>query len=231
MKPAEIIENNLRRVQSEIAAACQRSGRDSRDVTLVAVTKTADVPAIRVLFDLGVRDFGESRPQVLWNKQPQLPSDTRWHLIGHLQTNKVRRTLPMIDCLHSLDRIPLAEVVSEEAQRLGRAIPVTLQVNLTQEIAKHGFSASDLLAQYRQIVALPGLKIEGLMTMARVEEDPELCRPTFASLRQLRDQLRAEFTDGPPLPILSMGMSHDFVVAVEEGATHVRVGSALFEGL
>lgn len=231
MDLAKIIERNLQKVQQEIAGACQKAGRSPSDVTLVAVTKSVETPAIRALYDLGIRDFGESRPQVLWKKQPQLPDDVRWHLIGHLQTNKVRRTLPMIELLHSVDELHLAQVVSSEAQRIDRVVPCTIEVNLTQEEAKHGFAADALLRDFPSLLELPGLEISGLMTMARFEEDPERCRPTFADLRVLRDELQGKFPNAPKLSVLSMGMSNDFAVAVEEGATHVRVGSALFEGL
>lgn len=231
MEPTRIIEQNLEAVRREIQAACQRCGRDFRDVTLIAVTKTVEWPHIRTLYGLGVRDFGESRPQALWDKCPKLPDDARWHLIGHLQTNKVRRTLPLVYSVHSVDRWNLAEAISNEAQRLGHFVNVALQVNLTGEQSKQGFTKSQLLDVYSKIVQLPSLNVTGLMTMARYEEESERCRPTFAALRELRDELRAQFTQGPELPMLSMGMSNDFTIAIEEGATHVRVGSALFEGL
>jgi hypothetical protein len=183
------------------------------------------------LHALGVRDFGESRPQAIWERQSQLPSDVRWHLVGHWQTNKVRRTLPLVAMAHSIDRVGLAELVSIEAERVGRRLAVFIEVKLTDEDAKHGFLPDALREQYPRLVALPGLEVAGLMGMAAIAEEAEASRGAFASLRQLRDELRSFHPDGPTLEYLSMGMTQDFEIAIEEGATHVRVGSALFKGL
>ena len=172
--------------------------------------------------------MGENRPQSLWQKSAELPLDIAWHMIGHLQTNKIRRTLPIASLIHSVDSVRLAESISHEAQRLDRIIPVALEVNLTGETAKQGFPASQIADSLPSLLALPNLRIAGLMTMARLCDEAEQCRPVFAELRQLRDALRSPTSE---LPVLSMGMSQDFEVAIEEGATHVRVGSALFEGV
>lgn len=198
---------------------------------LVAVTKSASIDVLVELYGLGVREFAESRPQAIWERQPSLPADIRWHLVGHWQTNKVRRTLPLIATTHSIDRVSLAELVSIEAERVGRRLPVFLEVKLTDEAAKHGFLSDELREQFPLLATLAGLEVVGLMGMAAIAEEAEASRPAFASLRQLRDELRRRHPDGPALEFLSMGMTQDFEIAIEEGATHVRVGSALFEGL
>lgn len=225
----DLIQRNLCSVRARIAEACRRAGRAPADVTLIAVTKQVSAPLALLLYQMGQADLAESRPQELWVKHPEVPQ-ARWHMIGHLQTNKVRRTLPLVVMVHSLDRWSLAECLSAEAGRLGRTVPILAEVNLTGEVSKHGWTAGELEQVYPRLVELPGLEIRGLMTMARWEEDPERCRPTFAALRQLADRLRSARPAGPVLSVLSMGMSNDFESAIEEGATHVRIGSALFEG-
>lgn len=227
----QILADNLAGVRSRIADACSRSGRRPEDVTLVAVTKTVSVEIARHLYELGIRDFAENRPQSLWEKQPQLPPDVRWHMIGHLQTNKLRRTLPLFSILHSLDRWSLATALDAELQRIGRRLPVAIEVNLTEEEAKHGFSRTEVIEIYPRLMQISAFDVQGLMTMARQEDDIQRCRPTFAALRELREDLVRQHPGGPKLAMLSMGMSGDFEVAIEEGATHIRVGSALFEGI
>lgn len=225
------LAENLAAVRRRIGDACRRSSRPVDAVTLVAVTKTVAPQVAQVLVELGRVELGESRPQALWQKAAAVAGPVRWHLIGHLQTNKVRRTLPLVSMIHSIDRLALAREVSIEAERIGRRVPATLEVNVTGEAAKHGFAPPEVVTAYPELCRLPGLDIVGLMTMARFEDEVEACRPTFAELRRLRDRLVGEHPQLGPLTVLSMGMSHDFEVAVEEGATHVRVGTALFEGL
>lgn len=225
------LERNLADVDRRIAAACIRVGRSPGSVCRIAVTKYVDYPILWSLYELGVRDFGESRPQALWERKAKLPDDCRWHLIGPLQSNKVRRTLPMIFQLHSLDRLSLAETIDREARRLGLVLPATIEVNVSGEATKGGFAGSDMPRDYPALIAFEGIRILGLMTMAPLEDRPDACRPTFAGLRALRDELRRSFPAGPELNELSMGMTNDFEVAVEEGATQVRIGTALFVGL
>lgn len=220
----EVLRNNLDAIRGRIAHACVLRNRDPDDVTLVAVTKYAPLDDVHRLYELGVRDFGESRPQGLWDRQPQLPFDARWHMIGRFQTNKVRRTIPLLSFVHSVDRWSLAEALSAACAQRDRRIPVTIQANLTGEQTKGGFSDEELRQSFGRLVDLPGLDVQGLMTMARHEEEIERCRPTFEALASLRDDLAKQH----PLPVLSMGMSNDFEIAIEEGATIVRVGSALF---
>lgn len=224
----DVLKERLADVNERIAAAAHRSGRSRADVTLVAVSKTVTPAVAAVAFELGVRDFGESRPQELWKKQAALPAAT-WHLIGHLQRNKIDKTIPLVALVHSVDSERLLLALDEFGRKQSSPVRVLLEVNCSREANKGGFRPEDAVAAGERAAALPGVRLEGLMTMAAFHDDPQLCRPTFAELRELRDQLRTR--TGLPLPHLSMGMSNDFEVAVEEGATLVRVGSTLFDGL
>jgi len=214
----------LAEVEARIAAACARAGRSRADITLVAVTKTVSPEVAALLPGLGVADLGESRPQELWKKAAAIPA-ARWHLIGHLQRNKLDKTVPLVSLIHSADSERVLDALSEFGAKHGDPVPVVLEVNCSREANKGGFAPESL----PELAGRPGIRVEGLMTMAAHADDPAECRPTFAELRTLRDQLRAR--TGLPLPHLSMGMSNDFEVAIEEGATHVRLGSVLFDGL
>jgi PLP dependent protein len=211
-----ILAERITDVRRRIAAACASVGRDPAGVTLVAVTKTVSVRVAALLPELGVPDLGENRPQELWKKAAAVPA-ARWHLIGHLQRNKLDRTVPLTTLVHSVDSDRLLESLSAFGEKSGRRVPVLLEVNCSREPAKGGFPPAALPAFDRH----PGVEVRGLMTMAAYADDPEAARPTFAELRSLAGRL----------PVLSMGMSNDFEVAIQEGATHVRVGSALFDGL
>lgn len=223
-----VVKNNLDAVHQRIANACGRVGRNPSEVTLVAVTKYVDSSVAQSLVDLGHLDLAESRPQELWKKAAEVAGDVRWHFVGHLQTNKVKRTLPLVSLIHSIDRMELAREVSIEAMKQGRVVRGLLEVKLTDEEAKHGFAPHEIRSLWMDLLQLPGIQIEGLMGMAALDADDEACRAAFRSLKSLRDILK---TPEHPLPILSMGMSDDFEIAIEEGTTHVRIGSALFEGL
>jgi pyridoxal phosphate enzyme (YggS family) len=200
-------------------------------VTLVAVTKTVDVEVIGMLADLDVFDIGESRPQALLTKAALLPPEFRWHLIGHLQRNKVEHTLPVVHLIHSVDSFRLLDAIEFEAASLKRPIDVLLQFNLSREDQKSGFSTADLSQVADTIAELKSVRVRGLMTMAALSEDPERSRPVFFELRALRDRLQQAIGDIHVLEHLSMGMTQDYEVAIEEGATLIRVGSALFEGI
>jgi pyridoxal phosphate enzyme (YggS family) len=225
-----ILQRNLEAIHAAMGAACARVDRSPNDVTLVCVTKYVDTSVVSALHELGVKDFGESRPQVLWEKGPKLPGDCRWHMIGHWQMNKVRRALPFVSMVHSIDRMELAELLSSEAVRLGRVIPALIEVKLVGDEAKHGFSPTEIREEIEHLNRLPGLSLRGLMCMASLEASPEACRSTFRELRLLRDELNRTHPTMTAFRSLSMGMSDDFEIAIEEGATHVRVGSRLFEG-
>ena len=220
-------------VRHRVADAAGRSGRSAGDVTLVAVTKTAGPDLVAALAAAGHRDFGENRPQDLVAKREALraagdvsASPVRWHMIGHFQRNKVGRSLASIDVLHSLDSEALARAISESALRAGRAdVPCYVQVNVSGEGSKGGFAPEHLGTALPRLAAMPSLRLDGLMTMAPQSESPEHARPAFQALRELRDWARASgYLRGSGL---SMGMSEDFEVAIEEGATIVRVGRAL----
>lgn len=225
------IAANLAAIRSRIAQAAGQSGRSADDVRLIAVTKYARLEWVRSLVDAGQVLLGESRPQQLIERAAALPTDIEWHLIGHLQRNKVRAVLPHVALIHSVDSLRLAERISDIAGQLSLSPRVLLEVNVSGEASKDGFDPGQLQSDWPVLRALPNLQIAGLMTMAPVGEDAESARPTFRRLRTLRDTLRLDVGDDAALSELSMGMSGDFEVAVEEGATLVRVGSALFEGL
>jgi pyridoxal phosphate enzyme (YggS family) len=221
------LSDRLGAVEERIHDACRRAGRDRGDVTLVAVTKTVTAEVAGELLELGVLDLGESRPQELWRKAAELPP-VRWHLIGHLQRNKVEKTVPLVHCIHSVDSERLLLAVEEEANRHQRRVPVLLEVNVSGEMSKHGLSPEEALRLVPRLAGLKWAPVRGLMTMAPLEHEPERCRQVFASLRQVRDRMRRELADKEILHHLSMGMSNDFEVAVEEGATLIRLGSVLF---
>jgi hypothetical protein len=223
------LKENLDRVLERIAAAARRSGRQARQVTLVAVVKRRPIEAVRTLYTFGVRDVGENYPQELWEKSAALNDlEIRWHLIGHLQSNKAKKTWPMVHMVHGVDSLKLLRVLDELSVGLARPASVCLQVNASGEATKHGWTPEALLADSEAIAACQHVPIMGLMTMAAPCDDPEEVRPTFTRLRDLLELLRQR--TGLALPELSMGMSGDYEVAIEEGATMVRVGTALFEG-
>jgi pyridoxal phosphate enzyme (YggS family) len=217
---------NLESVRSRIAAAATRAGRDPNDVTLVAISKTHPAEMIREAVEAGQELFGESRLQEALVKIPVLPGRLHWHFIGHLQSNKVRKVLPCFELIHGVDSIDLARDIDRIAAEMGLHPRVLLEVNVSGEGSKHGFSPEALERSLDELMALPRVQIEGFMTMAPLAAESEASRPYFASLRKLRDRLAKK--SGVPLDTLSMGMSGDYEVAVEEGATLVRVGSAIF---
>jgi pyridoxal phosphate enzyme (YggS family) len=226
------LTERLAAVDDRVAAACRRAGRARDEVRLVAVTKSVSAEVAALLPGLGVVDLGESRPQELWRKAEVLPpGPIRWHLIGHLQRNKVERTLPLVQLIHSVDSLRLLDALEQEAAERQFTVPVLLEVNASREANKHGFAPKELPGLAPRLAVQGRVRVAGLMTMAALDELPEKARPTFAEVRRLRDRLRTELGDVHALEHLSMGMSNDYEVAVEEGATLVRVGSALFEGL
>ena len=230
----EILEKNLRSVQERIDRAAARSGRSPEAITLVAVTKRTPESWARSLLTLGQQDLGENYPQELWSKADALADlpEARWHLIGHLQSNKLKRTLPIVTMIHAVDSLKLLTAIGEMMNQAPRLRRICLQVNMSGEESKHGWGESSILADAEAIAAVIEkyrLPVTGLMTMAGYGTDPETARPAFIALRLLADKLSARM--GRPLTDLSMGMSGDFESAIEEGATFVRVGSLLFEGL
>ncbi len=228
----QTIRTNLAEVRGRIADAARRSGRAADAIELVAVTKFVGDAEIRALMEAGCTTFGESRPQHVWEKAGRLAGlPIRWHLIGPLQRNKVRRTLPLVAMVQSADSLELVAAIDRHAAELGERIPVLLEVNASGEDAKHGFAPDLVKPALPELARCEHVEIRGLMCMASLEGGPDRARRDFSALRELRDQLRGECPDRIRLDELSMGMSGDFEVAIEEGATMVRIGSALFEGL
>jgi PLP dependent protein len=213
-------------VRAAITAACKRAGREPGEVRLVAVSKTVDPERIRAAIDAGQDLFGENYLQEAQNKIEALGRQVSWHLVGSLQSNKARGAVELFDLIHAVDRLKLAQALDAAAARLGRVQDVLIQVNQAGEATKSGVAPEAAAALLREVARLPHLRVLGLMTMPPWFPDPEAARPFFRALRELRNQLRG--LTGLPLTELSMGMSGDFVVAVEEGATLVRVGTAIF---
>ena len=230
------LAENIHQVQDRIARACARAGRDPSDVTLVAVSKTFPAEVIGEAYRLGLRDFGENRVQEATEKIPNIQSLTpnlQWHLVGHLQSRKAREAVDLFDVIHSVDSLKLADKLGRLCREAGRVMPILLECNVSGEETKYGFSVaraedkSRWMAEVEAILALPGVRVEGLMTVAPIAADAEDARPVFRALRQLRDELAARF----PQAVwrrLSMGMTDDFEVAIQEGATMVRIGRAIF---
>src|SRR2546430_10296060 len=220
------IADNLERVREQIAQAAGKVGRAVDDIELVAISKTHDAAKVREAIEAGQTLFGESRVQEARVKIPELPSNLRWHFVGHLQKNKVRHALPLFELIHSVDSLGLAQDINRIAEEDGMHPRVLLEVNVAGEGSKFGFQPDKLRAEMESLLALPRLSIEGLMTIPPLAEQAEASRKYFVDLRKLRDRLETEFQ--MKLPHLSMGMTNDFAVAVEEGATLVRVGTAIF---
>ena len=224
-----IVKDNIARVQDRIAAACQRAGRQPEEVRLIAVTKTVDTGKIREAYEAGLRDFGENRVQEAASKRAELAGlDATWHLIGHLQSNKATAAAEMFDWIHSVDSIRLAERLNHAAESNQKLLPILLQVNLAQEETKSGMNAGEVKSAMESILAFDRLELRGLMLIPPMSKNPEVSRPWFQQLRRLAEEIRKAGTPRVPLTELSMGMSHDFEVAIEEGATMVRVGTAIF---
>lgn len=235
--PADRCRRNLATVRDRVAEACRRAGRDPAGVRLVGVTKYVSAAATRMLLDAGCLDLAESRPQSLWIKARELASHEpppRWHLIGHLQRNKIRRTLPLVDLLHSLDSLRLLEAIEAEAAAAGRVCEALIEVNIAGDPGRTGVMEAEVAAMLEAAARARHVRVLGLMGMAAVPDGPEntaSARRQFARLRELRDDLARRVPTATGLGELSMGMSGDFVEAILEGATLVRVGSALWEGV
>lgn len=228
---ADLIRSNLQAVEQRISQACLRAARPRTDVTLVAVTKYAEWSWIEALVELGQQHLGENRPQQLAERAAQLAQPVTWHLIGHLQTNKAKLTLPIAPWIHSVDSLKLLSLLDRLACEMSLRPQLLLEVNVTGEATKYGFTPEELQAGWSAVCAYQQVDVVGLMTMAPATDNPEAARPAFRDLRTLRDKLQAQSPDHVTLSHLSMGMTGDFEVAIEEGATFVRIGSALFEGL
>lgn len=238
------IADNLKRIEQRIALACQRVGRRPSSVTLVAVTKYASLDIIRTLVDIGIADLGESRVQEFtkraaavneWLRRRPLdsgpPGRPRWHMVGHLQRNKVKALLPWADMIHSVDSLRLAEEIDLQSGKLERTTPILLQVNLTNDPSKGGIAVAATTHLAEQIDSLEHIELRGLMAMAPLTEDVQAVKSVFSRAREVFDEIVAQQLCGPAFRDLSLGMSQDFEYGIEAGATYVRIGSALFKGI
>jgi len=226
MKIMEDIVKNIARVRAEIDRAAARRGRDPKEITLIAVTKNVPVARINAAIAAGITDLGENRVQEALKKQREVIAPVKWHFIGHLQRNKVKHCITSFALIHSLDRLPLAQEIQRRAAQLGVVVPCLVQVNVAGEESKFGLPPAELEPFLRQVAPLKNIKICGLMTIAPYFDEPEAARPVFRRLRELFEQ--GDYPAGVSMQYLSMGMSNDYIVAVEEGANMVRIGTALF---
>ena len=223
-----MVKENLAEVEQKILEACKKSGRSRDEVTLIAVSKTKPVYMIEEAMEAGIREFGENKPQEMKEKYEILPKDLHWHMIGHLQLNKVKYVVPRACMIHSVDSLRLAEKISAEAEKNHLVMPVLIEVNVAEEDSKFGVKLSEAEDLIRQAAVLPGISIQGLMTIAPFVENAEENRGVFQKLRKLSVDIRSKNIDNVTMCNLSMGMTGDYQVAIEEGATMVRVGTGIF---
>lgn len=223
--PQQILQANVERVRQRIEEACRRASRDAGEITLVAVTKLVEPEIAGMLLDLGVEHLGENRVAEGERKRSRLGERGTWHMVGHLQRNKVKKAVKLFSMVHSVDSSRLMREISSHCEKSGTAMEILLEVNVSGEESKYGLAPDEVPGAVEEASSLPGLNLRGLMTMAPFSDDPEDARPHFRRMKQLFD------ANGEHFDVLSMGMTGDFETAVEEGATHLRVGTALFHGL
>ncbi len=223
----ERIRKNIEEIERRIAQACARAGRERGEVTLIAVSKTFPAEVVRAAYEAGLRIFGENRPQELRDKSRILPQDIEWHFIGHLQTNKIKYVLPAARLIHSVDSLHLAQALSEFAVKKNRTVPVLIEVNSSGEASKFGFKPQEVPEAFAEIMRLPQLELKGLMTIGPLTDDVQRIRQAFRQMHRLQQSLQKDWGK-QKTAILSMGMSGDFEIAIEEGSTHIRLGTAIF---
>ena len=223
-----MLKENLANVEKNIEQACKNAGRSRDEVTLIAVSKTKPVEMLQEIYDENIRDFGENKVQELCSKMEQLPSDIRWHMIGHLQRNKVKYIVGKVELIHSVDTYRLAEEINIQAKKQNVIVPILVEVNIAHEESKFGISAEDAILLVEEISKLENILIKGLMTIAPYVENPEDNRLYFRKIKQLSVDITNKNIDNVFMEILSMGMTGDYMVAIEEGATMVRVGTGIF---
>lgn len=223
-----MLAENLKAVERQIEEACKRAGREREDVTLIAVSKTKPVAMLQEVYSEGVRDFGENKVQELCDKIEQLPRDIKWHMIGHLQRNKVKYIVGNVALIHSVDTYRLAEEINIYAKKKNITVPILVEINIAGEKTKFGTAAEDAMLLVEDISKLENVRIMGLMTIAPPVVDPEENRPYFRKIKQLSVDIINKNIDNVSMEILSMGMTGDYAVAIEEGATMVRVGTGIF---
>ena len=222
------LKTNFEQVEENIRKACEKAGRDRSEVTLISVSKTKPVEMLKTVYDLGPRDFGENKVQEMCEKIEVLPKDIRWPMIGHLQTNNVKSIVGNTELIHSVDSIHLAKEIEKQAAKQNVTVNVLIEVNIAEEESKFGIHKEETLSLIREAAALPHIRIKGLMTIAPFVENPEDNRTYFKQIRQLSVDIKAQNIDNVSMDILSMGMTGDYMVAIEEGATMVRVGTGIF---
>ena len=223
-----MVQENLTQVEANITAACKRAGRSRNEVTLIAVTKTKPVEMLQEAYDWGSRNFGENKVQEIMDKYDKLPSDIQWHMIGHLQRNKVKYIVDKVCLIHSVDSYRLAEEINIQAKKRGVVVPILIEVNIADEQSKFGVRPEETMQLVREISSLDGVSICGLMCIAPYVVDSEENRPFFRKIKALSIDIEKENIDNVSMDILSMGMTGDYEVAIEEGATMVRVGTGIF---
>lgn len=223
-----MLARNLQNVETKIQGACQRAGRSRDEITLIAVSKTKPTEMLAEIYQEGVRDFGENKVQELTNKYEQLPQDINWHMIGHLQRNKVKYIIDKVKLIHSVDSLRLAEAIEQEAAKKNVVVDVLIEVNVAAEESKFGLIVDQVIPLLEQIATFSHIRVKGLMTIAPFVENPEENRSVFARLKQLSVDIAQKNIDNISVDILSMGMTNDYEVAIEEGATMVRVGTGIF---
>lgn len=223
-----MVKDQYCEVQERVRKACLRSGRDPKDVTLIAVSKTKPLEMLLEAYDAGARDFGENKVQEILEKYPEMPEDARFHMIGHLQRNKVRQVIDKVSLIHSVDSLRLARQIEEESAKAGRITPILLEVNVAREESKFGFFMEEVERAAEEIAAFSHIVVKGFMTIAPFVENPEENRKVFQDLYQLSVDITNKNIDNMSMGVLSMGMSGDYEVAIEEGTTMVRVGTSIF---
>lgn len=223
-----MIKENLALVEQNICEACKKAGRDRGEVTLIAVSKTNPVASLREAMDCGIHIFGENKVQEMLEKQQELPDTLQWHMIGHLQRNKVKYIMGKVALIHSVDSLRLAEEISKEAGKQGTEEDILVEINVAEETSKFGITTQEAMQLVEDIARLPHIHIKGLMTIAPFVEDPEENREVFRALKKLSVDIAKKNIDNVTMNVLSMGMTNDYQVAIEEGATMVRVGTGIF---
>lgn len=223
-----MLKENLQEVEKKIQAACERAGRDRSEVTLIAVSKTKPVEDLMEIYDAGVRTFGENKVQEMCEKMERMPEDIKWHMIGHLQRNKVKYIVGKVALIHSVDSFRLAEEINIQAKKRGIVVPILVEVNIAEEETKFGVTRDDAIELVKQIATLDGIQIKGLMTIAPYVVDSEENRGFFRKIKELSIDIMNQNIDNVGMDVISMGMTGDYEVAIEEGATMVRVGTGIF---
>lgn len=223
-----MLKENLQHVEENVKAACKKAGRNRDEVTLIAVSKTKPIEMLNEIYEQKIRDFGENKVQEMCDKIEKMPKDIKWHMIGHLQTNKVKYIVGKTALIHSVDSVHLAKEISKQAVKNEVSVDILIEVNIAQEDTKFGIHAEDTIQMVKDISLLPNINVKGLMTIAPFVQDPEENRQYFRGIKQLSVDINKENIDNVSMDILSMGMTGDYMVAIEEGSTMVRVGTGIF---